>query len=265
MKIENVKIGTDFEVFLKNEKEAITAEGIIKGTKQRPFQFDPENKWYATSLDCVLAEANIPPTETPYDFYQAIQKSINYIKSILPENHDILISASERLDKKYLKSATAKILGCDPDYNCYTMQQNPRPKIKGENKDLRTAAGHVHVGYKNSDPYTNFEIIRAMDLFLGVPGVLQEPISERKKLYGKAGAMRHHDHGAEYRPISNYYLASENLTNWVFNSAMKAIDFLNEGNLDKLIQDEEFIVSAINENDEQKAKMLIEKYDLKLA
>ena len=43
MKIQNIKVGADVEVFLKNKQtgEFVSAEGHIKGTKEKPFIFDP--------------------------------------------------------------------------------------------------------------------------------------------------------------------------------------------------------------------------------
>ena len=51
-------IGGDHELFLrkKGTQESVTAENIIKGTKEEPFNFDKKDRFACTSLDCVLAE-----------------------------------------------------------------------------------------------------------------------------------------------------------------------------------------------------------------
>jgi len=69
-KVSNYMIGSDVEFFLKEKEsnEIISAEGIVKGTKTEPYKFDENNPYYATSLDNVMAEGNIPPTTTPAEF-----------------------------------------------------------------------------------------------------------------------------------------------------------------------------------------------------
>ena len=56
--IRDYKIGGDHEIFLKKKgtNEIISSEGIIKGTKEKPFNFDKKDKFACTSLDCVLTE-----------------------------------------------------------------------------------------------------------------------------------------------------------------------------------------------------------------
>lgn len=56
--IKNWMIGGDHELFLrkKGTEEFVTAENIIKGTKEEPFNFDKKDRFACTSLDCVLAE-----------------------------------------------------------------------------------------------------------------------------------------------------------------------------------------------------------------
>lgn len=67
----------------------------------------------------------------------------------------------------------------------------------------------------------------------------------------------------EYRTVSNYYLASNALKKWAFNSTKKAIDFLNKnGFLDVHLA--EFVRETIDTNDKDQAMMLIERFNLDL-
>ena len=55
--------------------------------------------------------------------------------------------------------------------------------------------GHIHIGYDNSTKETNFAIIKALDLFLGVPSLEIDLDERRRGLYGKAGCFRHKKYG----------------------------------------------------------------------
>lgn len=263
--IDDILIGADIEVFLQNKNtgEIVSAEGIIKGTKKEPFNFDKANKYYATSLDNVMAEFCIPPSPDPAGFYNGIQKALRYIESIIPSDLTPKAFPAAYLDEKYLQTENAKLFGCEPDYNAWNEQENLPP---GTSTNLRTGGGHIHIGYKNPNPFINLMLVKAMDLYVGVPSILLEPDNERKMMYGKAGAFRNKDYGVEYRTISNYYLASKKLTDWIFTNTLKAIDFVKRGGCNMFTwTDKEEIVNTINYNDKLKAKELIEKYNIKLA
>lgn len=263
--INDVLIGADIEVFLQHRQtgEIVSAEGIIKGTKKEPFNFDKANKYYATSLDNVMAEFCIPPSNKAMEFYLGIQKALRYIENAIPKELAPVPIPAAYVDEKYLQTENAKLFGCDPDFNAWTENENLPP---GTATTLRTAGGHIHIGYANSNPFLNLMIIKAMDLFVGVPGILQEPENQRKVMYGKAGAFRHKDYGVEYRTPSNYYLENETLTNWIFNNTLAAIEFVKEGRVNQFgFEEKEEIVNTINYNDKETALKLISKYDIKLA
>lgn len=151
---------------------------------------------------------------------------------------------------------------CEPDYNAWTEVKNLSP---GTGTNLRTAGGHIHVGYKNPNTFASLSLIKAMDLHLGVPSVLIELDNERKLMYGKAGAYREKKYGVEFRSISNFYLESKKLTEWVFNNTEEAIKFVNNGGCNAFGPEEkEEIVNCINYNDKELAKRLIDKYQIKM-
>lgn len=265
--INNFKIGADIEVFLRNTDtgEIVSAEGFIKGTKEQPFNFDPSDKYYATSLDNVMAEFCIPPSPTPAQFYEGIAKALRYINTNIPKHLKAAALPAARLDPRYLQTENAKTFGCDPDFNAWLDVQN-LPPSPGDGVTLRTAGGHIHVGYDNPNPFVNTMLVKALDLHVGVPSVILEPTNERKTMYGKAGSFRHKDYGVEWRSISNYYLQKKSLIEWVYQNTVDAINFVNNGgcnNFDE--QEKEEIVSCINNNDVDLAEKLILKYGIKLA
>ena len=113
---------------------------------------------------------------------------------------------------------------CEPDFNAWTKQINPRPLAS--DWQLRSAGGHIHIGTKE-DP---IEVIRAMDLFVGVPSIIKDPGGERRReLYGMPGAYRIKPFGCEYRVLSNFWIFSRELVEWVYNQTAKAIDFVESG------------------------------------
>ena len=264
-KINNFKVGSDIEFFLqdKETKEIVSAEGLIRGSKHDPFHFDPNNHFFATSLDNVMAEGNIPPAQTPFEFYQSVEVLRKFINSEIPQNLETVSLPSARLDEKYLQTENARLFGCDPSFNCWTHEMvHPQPK----EDNIRSTGFHVHIGYENPSEEANVDLARAMDLYLGVPAVLMEPINERKKVgYGCAGNYRHQKHGMEYRSLSGYFANDQKLTEWCFRAATKAVEFVNAGRVNELDGLAERIQNTINNEDKEAAKQLIENFNLELA
>ena len=115
---------------------------------------------------------------------------------------------------------------CDPDYNAYTEEVNPKPE--GASTNLRSAGFHVHVGYPNQNYETSVNIVKWMDVFLGVPSLLLDPDTERRKLYGKAGCFRLQPWGVEYRVLSSYMMHNETFIRYVYKQTMTAVSHRNE-------------------------------------
>lgn len=269
--LKNVLIGADIEVFLKEKHSSriVSAEGYIKGTKHEPFVFDPSNKYFAISLDNVSAEFCIPPTNHVDEWVSNLFKSLNYINQTIPETLCTVAQPAAILDMEFLQTENAQKFGCEPDYNVYLREPNAKPEAVNER--LRSAGGHIHIGYDGADDGSEEgvlqceAIIKAMDLFLGVPSVIQEPENDRKKLYGKAGAFRFKPYGVEYRTISNYYLEKEQLMRWAFQNAMKAVDFLNDGGYEEIASVSASVIEAINGNNKVIAGNLIRQFNIEMA
>lgn len=264
--IVNPTIGADVEMFFQHKDgEIVSAEGFVKGEKHKPFVFDPANKFFSTSLDNVLAEFTIPPSTSIEEWLHNLKKSADYINSIAPPECRAVALPAANLHPRFLQTENAQLFGCDSDFNVWERCINPRPNA--EDVTLRSAGGHIHVGWENpSDGFDECEaVVKAMDLFLGVPSVLQEPNNKRKELYGKAGAFRKKDYGVEYRTISNYYMNSDHLMQWAYNNTIDAIDFVNNNDVDFLDDYKEAIVMAINENNAVIAQNLINQFNIKTA
>lgn len=265
VKIKNPSIGCDIEVFFFDDvtKAVVSAEGYVPGTKNKPFVFDKNNPFFAVSLDNVAAEFCIPPVTSSEEWLQNIKRSMDYVNSLAPRNCKAVAMPAANFDRKYLQTKNALTFGCEPDINVWTLSYNEAPY--SEDDTLRSAGGHIHIGWENPTNEIREFMIKAMDLFVGVPSVLQEPNNKRKELYGKAGAFRLKNYGVEYRTVSNYYLENEGLTKWAYNATQNAIEFVNNNEIDTLDNYSEKIISAINDNDTVSAQNLINEFNLVMA
>ena len=249
-------IGADPEIFLVDVRgKFISAVGKFGGTKEAPI---PLGNFYGLHVqeDNVAVEFNTLPVQSA----QAFQGSIQYALQILTEKATKLelklaIVPSAEFPDEELQTPQAKTFGCDPDFNVWTLKTNPRPKTT--NKNLRSAGGHIHIGYIKD----RIGLGRACDLFLGIPSLLFDPDKNRRLLYGKAGCIRQKTYGIEYRTLSNFWLKSKELTNMVWNQTMQAIKFIEDG---KTIPNDDChkIIKAINNSDASVVPELTEKYGL---
>lgn len=150
---------------------------------------------------------------------------------------------------------------CDPDFCCWTVTQNNPPS--GKSTNIRTGCCHVHVRYDNMTLRKSLLLLKAMDLFLGVPSIIIEPDNKRKLIYGSAGAYRFDaSKTTEYRVLSNYFLNSEELRKWVYDNTLLAIDFVNKG---YRFTDDEInnkIINSINNCNGELAMELINKFEI---
>lgn len=254
----NLLVGSDPEAFVMNTKtgEIVSAIGLIPGSKDKPH--DISDAGHAIQTDNVMVEFCVPPATTSLQLYNDIQFCLNYINGMLPEGIETTILASARLDAKYLRSKQAKTFGCDPDFNVYSFSQNEAPSNK---TNLRSAGGHIHIGYNNPTSQENMKIVVAMDLFLGLPSILLDKDTERRKMYGKAGCFREKKYGVEYRTLSNFWIASEESVNWAFEQTHKAVEFaLNEDWVSA--EDQAQIQLAINNQDLDLACKIAKQYDV---
>lgn len=253
--MNQITIGADIEVFLfdKDTLQFKSAIGLIGGTKENPRQVIRDG--FGLQEDNVLLEFTVPPAINKKEFIE----NIATIKNILPlvtTPYEIKCQASARFPIKELNCLEARRFGCSPDFNAWTKTENSTPK---SNTNLRTSGFHVHIGYKDNNPEKSIEIIKWMDIFLGIPSVILDPDTERRQLYGCAGAFRLCSYGCEYRVLSGYFLSDEQFVGWIYDNTILAI---GKAFSDERIRSEEEIIRTINTNDKECAEMLIEKYNV---
>jgi hypothetical protein len=219
-------IGHDAEVFVTKHGTIADAIGLLGGTKEDPLQVDQG----ALQEDNVLAELNIWPASNADDFVSRTNSVMSTLKQRLPSGYDVAIQSSHHYDKEYLIAAPEQAMefGCDPDFNCWTLEEND---TSSPLTTLRTAGGHVHIGFPHDvTEVTRVKTMRMCDYLLGLPSVLLDVDTERRSLYGSSGAYRPKPYGAEYRVLSNFWLKDETLMRWVFSQAVDC--FNNRNDLD---------------------------------
>lgn len=214
MKIENITLGCDPEMFLFDGLEYVSAYGLIPGTKEHPF---PVEKG-AVQVDGVALEFNIDPASDPDTFSNNISVVLaqlgEMVKKVNPE-FKMVFTPVAKFDPTYFSILPheCKILGCDPDYNILGDLRFPDEDL--QNIPVRTAAGHMHLGFdKGQDPMNpvHFERCRRIAAeFARVKGFYPETKEERERIkyYGQPGTFRPKSYGVELRGSSNLWVEHE--------------------------------------------------------
>jgi hypothetical protein len=225
------RVGADPEVFVKDKKGRFrSAHGLIPGTKQEPFKV----KNGAVQVDGLALEFNIEPAETREEFVHNIGSVLGQLAAMVPD-YEIVIDPTAKFNGNHLNAQPEEALelGCEPDFNAYTENENPRPD---NNTTMRTAAGHVHIEFcEGADPKDPEHIrrcctlVQQLDAFLGLPSLLWDNDKKRRKMYGKAGAFRPKSYGVEYRTLSNAWLKDPALVGYVFDQVQNCLTRLKSG------------------------------------
>ncbi len=258
---KNVKFGADPEMFIKNSDGTFIAScGKIGGTKEEPMPLGVG----AVQEDNVSVEFNIPPSITKVEFVNNLSAVISEIeeKFIHPMGCELSIVPSAIFSQEELAHPAAQVFGCDPDFNVYTKESNPRPEgIQG----LRTAGGHIHVGWDNPTDNQRFLLVKAMDITLGLPSLFIDDDVQRRTMYGKAGAHRIKDYGVEYRTLSNFWIRNKETMQWAYEGAVKAIALVET--MSKKIDNYRTGVTVqaiINNNNKAMAERMMKQFNIEV-
>ena len=203
----NITFGADPEVFLHNGTKFISSVGKVGGSKEHPLRI---LGGFCLQEDNVSVEFNIPPVKTADEFVMANHIMLEEINHRMKQyNCETKIVSSAEFDDTELSSPEAQVFGCDPDFNAWELEPNPRPHC--DNKNLRSAGGHIHIGIQ-LPPKDKILLVRTLDMLVGAPLAVLDCTSQRRELYGRAGACRLKAYGVEYRTPSNIWLTSKELT-----------------------------------------------------
>jgi hypothetical protein len=234
----SVSIGADPEFFLKIGEQFISGHGFSTiGTKAEPRK----TAHGAVQRDGVALEVNVDPAFTEEKFVQNLRGVLYDLNQIVrgwSKEAYLVAEPVAPFKKAFLDRIPAEFraLGCTPDYNAYSLEQNPLPDAEVQ---FRTGSGHLHIGWtEGAEGYSHFEkcarLVRQLDYTVGLRTLLFDAEPRRRILYGKAGAFRQKSYGVEYRTPSNAWCADEKLARSMFRGCVLAIDLLNKGtDLDK--------------------------------
>lgn len=223
----NMTLGCDPEIFLFNSTtgEFISSVEKIGGSKDNPMPIDGQGN--AVQEDNVTVEFNTPPCQTAADFIKHININKEWIKTRAAElGLEMKIIPSAVFSDIELDTKEAQTFGCEPDFNAWRDGAvNPRPHA--DNPNLRSCGGHIHIALEDSD--NPLEVIKAMDLFVGCMMLEFDVDSDRRKLYGKAGAFRKKSYGVEYRTASNAWIETDERIQWAWDQTEKALAYARSG------------------------------------
>lgn len=244
-------VGADPEFFVKSGDKFVSAHNFPCGSKDKPRKTAHGH----VQVDGMALELNVKPSFTRTGFVQAFRAVVFDLDEIVrtwDKDAYLVAESVAPFSVEYMKGLPPKAtaLGCDPDFNAYTMEANPTPQAE---TPFRTGAGHIHIGWaENQEGMEHFfkcaTLVKQLDYTIGLKTLLFDNEPRRRMLYGKAGAFRPKDYGCEYRVPSNAWCQSEELAGVMFDGVIKAVDLLNEGiDLDK--QTEGLARECIDKND----------------
>lgn len=223
-----VLIGADPELFAFDKKlgHYVSVHNLLEGDKKNPMPV----KDGAVQVDGTAAEFNITAAKTVEEFCNRIALVKQNIEGIIQKRNPNVILVSQpwvEYGKDYWDTVPEanKELGCDPDFNAYTGEPNPRPDpVKIGRPSLRTGSGHVHIGWtKGADVNSKIHLLDCMLLVRSLDKHLLPVIEKyfdkdtvRRELYGKPGAFRPKPYGVEYRVLSNVWVTNPDATKIVY-------------------------------------------------
>ena len=252
--------GSDPEVFLVKDGEVIPAIGLLGGSKEAPRQL---GNGFAVQEDNVMAEYNIPPAANAKDFANSIARGKDLVASLLPKEISLLVAASVEFKPTALATKQAAEFGCSMDYDAWWGGEAGPPHLT--NPNMRFSGGHVQVGLSGAAEHSNEQklVVKMMDLCLGVPAILLDADTERKKTYGTPGRYRPTKFGLGYRSLSNFWIASHSLSEWVFRQTQRAVELANNPPADWDAREFD-IYTAMSDNDKILAREIIDHFNIEM-
>lgn len=241
-------IGSDPEFILSSNGQIISCHRAkVPGSKLSPFEL----RFGAVHRDNVLMELNVPPATSEQQWVEYHHEVLNGAMEQIEQGIRVLDSASAEFDYTDLMHPEAMVFGCDPDFDAWRMDriEQPSAAVFG---GFRSAGGHIHIGYDNPTDSSRTDVVKAADIYLGLPSVLMDKDKHRRRMYGKASRYRSKPYGVEYRSLSNFWMFNDEHMRWAYRNAVRSYE-------DRLVAD------TLSEDDARLIKQAINTYDVALA
>lgn len=211
-----ILIGADPELFFKKDGKIFGSERVI------PEDGIPVAKAVIVR-DGVQLELHPKEAVSMSETINAIANAIKGLQDELRKHPGVSLcfDGVVKVEREELLSLSEKsrLLGCQPSENVYglkTVKVDPMKYL------YRSGGGHVHLGLPGSLIEYRAKHIPILDALLGIPCVLldRDPAQkERRKVYGRVGEYRTPPYGVEYRTLSNFWLHSPYLAEFVLAQA----------------------------------------------
>lgn len=249
-------LGADPEFIIIDPSGApVSSEGLIGHGKDSPIAIDEE---VGVHEDNILVEFNIAPATSSIDFLKKNVKALYLINLLFLKDKNLLISQDcyADFDPQYLDTEQAQAVGCSPEFDAISGDILDPPVFE-DGSTGRSAGGHVHIGYPNENLVDSMMIVKMLDLHLGVPSLVLDKDTKRRRLYGKASSYRRNEGlKVEYRTLSNFWLFNKKFIEWVYEVCAKVVNEVLSGTV---IDDDTYMRArqVINTNDKAAAEELI--------
>jgi hypothetical protein len=231
----------EFFLFSKDLDSYVSAIPFVKGTKHNP---EPLKSGGYVMRDNVAIEFGMPPANNINQWVKNINKNIRAVKAYIPKHLELKITASTNFDAQQLSHPEAAEIGCAPDFNAWTGEQNIPPNDFAQST-FRSCGGHIHVGFVEGsgydfllDPNGKRDMIKMMDCLLGTISLLLddgEDAKARRKIYGKAGCYRPTNYGVEYRTLSNFWCKTDNLKRLMYRLTADSLENVRDSLVSGLV------------------------------
>jgi len=268
-------MGSDPEFFVADSKGKILASDKFFPGKKKPIIVSGDHKDLKLFFDGIQAELNIPPTACRESVSFFIREALVKAQKIIGEDHHIVLQPSVKVSQKVLNEADpeARIFGCMPDFNAYTLGQNTC-EMDASRHLYRYAGGHIHIGmssvynrkadmeYKMAKTEEgHIRTIKFIDYITGAILVMLDKGADSKRRrtkYGTAGCFRPTPYGVEYRTPSCWWMKSPTTMSLAFGMVRLAWNMLISNIDEELIKNvgysQEDVRGIVDESDTVAAK-----------
>jgi hypothetical protein len=223
-----ITIGADPEFFLRDRDTGnpMPVCGLLGGTKETPLQYGN----YGLQEDNVMCEYNIPPVSDAVRFATHIKRGresvMEHLESKFPQRFEPDASPARLFSHAAIDHPQARMFGCSPDFDAYTLGQRNRRidpmELMEERGGWRFSGGHVHIGFRDMQRFQVPAYVAAQfaDALIGLHVLRHDRQGKRRQFYGTPGRYRPTNYGIEYRMLSTMWTSDVAVSELVGSCAM---------------------------------------------